>query len=112
MEEWCDMQGVRKLPEGYVKDNNWAVPSDQQLRCNVLLQYNDSPTAGHPGRDNMITLVTRKYWWCNWPGVMVQPIVPLVSSGTGHGLIIECFMCIRALAHTGLTVLMCHVLPF
>ena len=21
MEEWCDTQGARKLPEGYVKDN-------------------------------------------------------------------------------------------
>ena len=63
MEEWCDTQGVRKLPKGYVKDNKWAVPLDQQLRCNVLSQYHDAPTAGHPGRDNMITLVTRKYWW-------------------------------------------------
>ena len=56
-------QGVRKLPEGYVKDNKWAVPSDQKLRCDILSQYHDSPTAGHPGRDNMIALVTRKYWW-------------------------------------------------
>ena len=63
MEEWCNMQGVRKLPEGYVKDNKWAVPSDQWLRCNVLSQYHNSPTAGHSGRDNTITLVTRKYWW-------------------------------------------------
>ena len=63
MEGWCNTQGARKLPEGYIKDNRWAVPSDQQLRCNVLSQYHDSPTAGHPRRDNMIALVTRKYWW-------------------------------------------------
>ena len=63
MEEWCDTQGVRKLPEGYVKNNKWAVPSDQQLRHDVSSQYHDSPTAGHPGRDNMITLVTKHFWW-------------------------------------------------
>ena len=63
MEEWCDTQGVRKLPDGYVKDNKWAVPSDPQLRCDILSQYYDSPTAGHPGRNNTIALVTRQYWW-------------------------------------------------
>ena len=62
-QEWCNTQGVRKLPEGYVKDNKCAVPSDQQLRHDVLSQYHDSPTAGHPGRDNMIALVTKQYWW-------------------------------------------------
>ena len=63
MEEWCNTQGARKLPEGYIKDNKWVVPSDQQLRHDVLSQYHNSPIAGHPRRDNMITLVTRKYWW-------------------------------------------------
>ena len=41
---------------------------------------------------------------------MVQPIAP-VSSGTGHGLILECFMYIKALAYMGLTVLLCHMPP-
>ena len=36
MEEWCNTQGVRKLPEGYMKDNKWAVPADEQLRCDIL----------------------------------------------------------------------------
>ena len=63
MEEWCNTQGVRKLPEGYVKDNQWVVPSDQQLRCDVLSQYHYSPTAGHPGRDNTTALVSQHYWW-------------------------------------------------
>ena len=63
MEEWCNTQGVRKLPEGYVKDNKWAVPSDEQLKHDVLSQYHDSPTAWHPGRDNTITLITWHYWW-------------------------------------------------
>src|SRR5580692_626838 len=59
MEEWCNTQGVRRLPEGYVKDNKWAVPSNEQLRCDVLSQYHDSPTAGHPGRDNTIALISQ-----------------------------------------------------
>ena len=63
MEEWCNTQGARKLPEGYVKDNWWVVPSNEQLRCNVLSQYHDSLTAGHPGRDNTTTLVLWHYWW-------------------------------------------------
>src|SRR5580692_10403107 len=63
MEDWCDTQGARKLPEGYVKDNRWAVPTDEQLRREVLSQYHDSPTAGHPGRDNTIALVSQHYWW-------------------------------------------------
>ena len=63
MEEWCNTQGVRKLPEGYAKGNKWAVPTNEQLKHNILLQYHDSPTTGHPGRDNMIALVLWHYWW-------------------------------------------------
>ena len=63
MEEWCNTQGARKLPEGYVKDNKWAVPSNKQLRHNVLSQYHDSLTARHPGRDNTTTIVSQHYWW-------------------------------------------------
>ena len=63
MEEWCNTQGARKLPEGYVKDNWWVVPLDEQLRCDILSQYHDSPTTGHPGRDNMTALVSQHYWW-------------------------------------------------
>ena len=62
MEEWCNTQGARKLPEGYVKDNQWVVPLDEQLRYDILSQYHDSP-AGHPGRDNMTVLVLQHYWW-------------------------------------------------
>ena len=36
---------------------------DDQLRCNILSQYHDSPTAGHPRRDNTTTLVSQHYWW-------------------------------------------------
>ena len=28
-----------------------------------MAQFHNSPTAGHPGRDNTLTLVTQHYWW-------------------------------------------------
>ena len=27
------------------------------------MQFHNSPTAGHPGRDNTIALITQHYWW-------------------------------------------------
>ena len=63
MEPWCDTQGVRKLPEGYAKDWRLAVPSRLILRHELLAQFHNSPTAGHPGRDNTIALIAQHYWW-------------------------------------------------
>ena len=63
MELWCNTQGVRKLPEGYAKDWRLAVPSGLVLRCKLLAQFHNSPTASHPGRDNTIALITQHYWW-------------------------------------------------
>ena len=28
-----------------------------------MAQFHNSPTAGHPGRDNTLTLVSQHYWW-------------------------------------------------
>ena len=63
MELWCDTQGVCKLPEGYTKDGRLAMPSGLVLRQELMAQFHNSPTAGHPGRDNTLTLVTQHYWW-------------------------------------------------
>ena len=63
MELWCDTQGVRKLPEGYAKDWRLAVPSGLTLQHELLAQFYNSPTAGHPGRDNTIALIAQHYWW-------------------------------------------------
>ena len=63
MELWCNTQGVRKLLEGYTKDWRLAVPSGLVLRCELLAQFHNSPTAGCPGRDNTIALITQHYWW-------------------------------------------------
>ena len=63
MELWCDTHGVLKLPEGYTKEWRLAVPSGLVLRWELMAQFHDSPTAGHPGRDNTLALVSQHYWW-------------------------------------------------
>ena len=63
MELWCNTQGVCKLPEGYAKEWRLAVPSRLVLRWELMAQFHNSPTAGHPGRDNTLTLVSQHYWW-------------------------------------------------
>ena len=63
MELWCNTQGVRKLPEGYTKEWRLAVPSGLVLRWELMAQFHNSLTAGHPGRDNTLALVSQHYWW-------------------------------------------------
>ena len=63
MELWCDTQGFRKLPEGYAKEGRLAVPLGLVLRQELMAQFHNTPTTGHPGRDNTLTLVSQHYWW-------------------------------------------------
>ena len=63
MELWCNTQGVHKLPKGYAKEWRLVVPSRLVLRQELMAQFHNSPTAGHPGRDNTLTLVSQHYWW-------------------------------------------------
>ena len=63
MELWCDTQGVHKLPEGYTKEWRLAMPSGLVLRQELMAQFHNSPMAGHPGRDNMLALISQHYWW-------------------------------------------------
>ena len=63
MELWCNTQGVRKLPEGYAKEGRLVVPSGLVLRWELMAQFHNTPTAGHPGRDNTLALISQHYWW-------------------------------------------------
>ena len=63
MELWCDTHGVHKLPKGYAKEGRLAVPSGLVLQWELMAQFHNSPTTGHPGRDNTLTLVAQHYWW-------------------------------------------------
>ena len=63
MELWCDTHRVHKLPEGYAKGWRLVVPSGLVLRQELMVQFHNSPTAGHPGQDNTLALVAQHYWW-------------------------------------------------
>ena len=63
MELWCNTHRVWKLPEGYTKGWRLAVPSGLVLWRELMAQFHNSPTAGHPGRDNTLALVSQHYWW-------------------------------------------------
>ena len=63
MELWCNTHGVHKLPKGYAKEWRLVVPSSLVLRQELMAQFHNSPTAGHPGRDNTLALVAQHYWW-------------------------------------------------
>ena len=63
MELWCDTHGVHKLPEGYAKEWRLAVPLGLVLRQELMVQFHNSPTMGHPGRDDMLALISQHYWW-------------------------------------------------
>ena len=63
IELWCNTQGVQKLPEGYAKEGRLAVPSGLVLWQELMAQFHNTPTAGHPGRDNTLALVAQHYWW-------------------------------------------------
>ena len=62
MELWCDTYRVHKLPEGYAKEWRLAVPLGLVLRWELMVQFHNSPTVGHPGRDNTLALVSQHYW--------------------------------------------------
>ena len=63
MELWCNTQNIQKLPEGYTQGWRLAVLAGLKPRREILAHFHDSPVAGHPGRDNTITLITQHYWW-------------------------------------------------
>src|SRR6266849_6705911 len=40
-----------------------VLPPHHQLRQDMIAYHHDSPTAGHPGRDETIRKVSRNFWW-------------------------------------------------
>jgi hypothetical protein len=55
-----DNQDVVVLPDKLFIRHAQLSEDDKQ---EILLQYHDNPTAGHPGRDNTIALVKRHHNW-------------------------------------------------
>lgn len=53
-------------PEGYLvyRKQRW-VPDYEPLRTSLIQIAHESPTSGHPGRDQTYLLTSRKYFWPN-----------------------------------------------
>ncbi|KAG2771987.1 hypothetical protein PC116_g21219 [Phytophthora cactorum] len=40
-----------------------VVPNDYDLRMQIMYEYHDAPTAGHPGREKTYVLLMRDFYW-------------------------------------------------
>ena len=57
IKDWVPHEGLL-LYQGKV-----YIPNDDAIKKKVLQRSHDSPGAGHPGREKMLDLVNRQYWW-------------------------------------------------
>jgi hypothetical protein len=63
-----DNQGIVMIPPhrihtAYTTEGKQIVPNIKEIRRGILHEAHDSPLAGHPGRDETLRKVQRKYWW-------------------------------------------------
>src|SRR5712671_606556 len=63
LESWGATRSDTKDRNLWMKDEKIAIPPDEILRREILQTLHDAPTAGHPGRDETFTQVSREYWW-------------------------------------------------
>src|SRR5712675_1224823 len=63
LESWGATRSDTKDQNLWMKDEKIAIPPDEILRREILQTLHDAPTAGHPGRDETFTQVSREYWW-------------------------------------------------
>jgi hypothetical protein len=45
------------------QDGKLVIPPDDNIRREIMKEWHDAPTAGHPGRDEMVRLVNHYYYW-------------------------------------------------
>ena len=62
-EEWKEQYGLIDTEEGWIRQGQLAVGDTPELRRRLVAAHHDHMTAGHPGIQHMITLVSRRYWW-------------------------------------------------
>jgi Integrase zinc binding domain/RNase H-like domain found in reverse transcriptase len=69
MKRWKDTHQLDLSRHESAQSPRWfrghqiVVPSEMDLRRKIINYYHDTPTAGHPGRDETIQATKRKYWW-------------------------------------------------
>jgi hypothetical protein len=45
------------------QDGKLVIPPDDNIRREIMKEWHDAPTAGHPRRDEMVRLVNHYYYW-------------------------------------------------
>ncbi|EUC59397.1 Transposon Tf2-1 polyprotein, partial [Rhizoctonia solani AG-3 Rhs1AP] len=49
--------------------NKIHIPDDEDLKRDIMASFHDAPSAGHPGQQHTLELVSRQY---HWPGIRGQ----------------------------------------
>jgi Integrase zinc binding domain/RNase H-like domain found in reverse transcriptase len=66
---WKDTHQLDLIRDEDAQNPRWfrghqiVVPSEADLKRRIMDYYHDTPTAGHPGRDETIQATKRRYWW-------------------------------------------------
>jgi len=67
LNEWSPLhlisEEVGEERSDWQKEGHLVIPPDETLKREILQLLHDSPTAGHPGRDETFAQVSRSYWW-------------------------------------------------
>ena len=64
--EWKEQYGLINSEEGWTRQGQLAVGNTPELHRRLVATHHDHATAGHPGIQCMISLVSQRYWW---PGI-------------------------------------------
>ena len=69
MRRWEDTHQLDLVQDEEEQNPSWfrghqmVVPSEMDLRRRIMDYYHNTPTAGHPGRDETIQATKQQYWW-------------------------------------------------
>jgi hypothetical protein len=63
MEELRKEYPLDQVGERWFNQGRPVVPDEEELKRNILRQYHDHGTAGHPGISNTTVAVMREFWW-------------------------------------------------
>ena len=62
-EEWKEQYGLIDAEEGWTRQGQLAMGDIPELHCRLTAAHHDHATAGHPGIQCTISLVSQRYWW-------------------------------------------------
>ena len=61
--EWKEQYGLINLEEGWTRQGQLAVGDIPELCRHLIAAHHDHATAGHPGIQRTISLISQRYWW-------------------------------------------------